>query len=187
MGKPAQPPSLAALFTCFFVIGAQSFGGGLSAWIRRAVVTQRGWMEERAFLAGLAVCQIAPGPNALNLAVFIGTTLRGGPGALVSLAGLLLVPVVATLAAGLAYFAGLDFAWLRTALAGAGAAAIGLILANGLQLAPRAAAGLGQVGLMLFVTAALGLARWSLGDVLLAALPAGLLLALWQERRKAAP
>lgn len=180
---PAIRPTLAAIFACFFSIGLQSFGGGLSAWIRREVVRKRGWMEERPFLAGLALCQIAPGPNSMNMAVFIGTMLRGIPGALVAISGLMLVPVVVTLAAGMLYFSGSSIPGLQRGLAGAGAAAIGLILANGCQLTPRAVRNIGQACLMVFVALGLGVARLGLGEVLALALPAGLLLAIWQERR----
>ena len=180
---PAIRPTLTAIFACFFSIGLQSFGGGLSAWIRREVVRKRGWMEERPFLAGLALCQIAPGPNSINMAVFIGTLLRGVPGAAVAVCGLMLVPVVVTLAAGMLYFSGSSIPGLQRALAGAGAAAVGLILANGCQLTPRAVRNIGQGALMVFVAIGLGAARMGLGEVLAAALPVGIMLAIWQERR----
>ena len=180
---PTIRPSLSAIFACFFGIGLQSFGGGLSAWIRREVVRKRGWMEERPFLAGLALCQIAPGPNSMNMAVFIGTMLRGIPGALVAVCGLMLVPVVVTLGAGMLYFSGSSLPGLQRALAGAGAAAIGLILANGCQLTPRAVRNAGQACLMVFVAIGLGVTRMGLGEVLAVALPAGVVLAVWQERR----
>jgi chromate transport protein ChrA len=42
----AQPVSLFALYKLTFVVGLLSFGGGLSAWMRREVVLIRGWMTD---------------------------------------------------------------------------------------------------------------------------------------------
>ena len=91
-------------------------------------------------------------------------------------------PVV-TLGAGMLYFSGSSIPGLQRALAGAGAAAIGLILANGCQLTPRAVRNAGQACLMVFVAIGLGVTRMGLGEVLAVALPAGVVLAVWQERR----
>ena len=84
--------SLPALFRGFLSIGLSSFGGGLAAWIRREVVERRGWLDDRQFLTGYALSQLVPGATNVNLAVFIGAQLRGAPGVLAALAGLMLVP-----------------------------------------------------------------------------------------------
>ncbi len=52
---------LASLFLVFFRVGLFSFGGGLSGWIYREVVTLRGWMSDDDFFSGLALSQILPG------------------------------------------------------------------------------------------------------------------------------
>ena len=114
------PPSLPALFLCFLRLGLQAWGGGLSAWMRREVVARRGWMRDGAFLSGLALAQVAPGANSVNLAVFIGTTLRGGPGALAALAGLMGAPAALVLAAGAVLLREGANATVDAALAGLG-------------------------------------------------------------------
>ena len=59
-----------------------SFGGGLAAWTRREVVQMRGWLDDKQFLSGYALSQLVPGATNVNLAVFIGTQMRGALGAI---------------------------------------------------------------------------------------------------------
>jgi chromate transporter len=182
---PLGPPTLRALFVCFLLLGAISFGGGMSAWIRREIVQKRGWLEEGQFLSGLALSQIAPGPNAVNLSVFIGTTLLGATGAVVALGALLTVPTLLLLAIGYAYFTLRTVpqgAWFGTVLAGTGAAAIGLNLANGVRLAPRNVRGLAGWAVMLGTAAAIGVLRIPLPWTLAGAIPLSLLLTARDNR-----
>ncbi|MBV9784616.1 MAG: chromate transporter, partial [Acidisphaera sp.] len=130
----SEAPGLPAIFACFLTIGMQGFGGGLSAWMRREVVLRRAWLEEPQFLSGLALSQITPGPNAVNLAVFIGTTLRGWRGALAAFAGIMGLPMLLVLGAGVLYFRSRALPGLESALAGMGAVAIGLNLATGWRM-----------------------------------------------------
>jgi len=51
------------------------------------VVERRGWLDDQQFLTGYALSQIVPGATNVNLAVFIGTQLRGVPGVSGALAG----------------------------------------------------------------------------------------------------
>ena len=171
-----RPPSLVELFLCFLKLGMQAFGGGLSAWMRREVVTRRHWMEDGPFLSGLALAQIAPGANAVNLAVFIGTTLRGGPGALAAVAGLMGLPAALVLVVGGLYFRHGTVAWLDVALGGMGAAAIGLILANGVQIARQNLRSRRQWAVAVVLTLGVGWLRWPLVPTILVAIPAALAL-----------
>ncbi len=184
---PARParPSLAALFLCFMQIGAVSFGSGMTPWIRREVVERRAWIEDRLLLSGIALSQIAPGPNGVNLAIYVGTVLRGGAGACAALGGMLAVPVLFLLAAGWLYRnAGLmpSGSVLGTALSGMGAAAIGLMLANGVRLTPRNIRGARGWSVMIAVTVAIGVLRWPLLPVLAAAIPLSVALVLWRGK-----
>ena len=99
-----RDPSLASLFHGFVSIGMASFGGGLAAWTRREVVQRRGWLNDQQFLSGYALSQLVPGATNVNLAVFIGTQLRGAPGAVACFAGLTLPPLVIVLVLGAMYF-----------------------------------------------------------------------------------
>ena len=133
-------PSLPALYRAFLAVGTFSVGGGLAAWIRREIATKRGWIDDSQFLTAYALCQLVPGATNVNLAVFLGTELRGGPGALAALAGLMTVPVGLFLALGTRYFA-LDGSpagrIMAIALAGMGASAVGMMISIGLRLGRR--------------------------------------------------
>jgi chromate transporter len=187
----AAPPraTLPALFRGFLSIGLMSFGGGLAAWIRREVVDRRGWLDDKQFLTGYALSQIVPGASNVNLAVFIGAQLRGVPGTLAALAGLMLVPVALILAAGTLYLraqAAPGWTWIGTALAGMGAVAIGLNLATGIRLAHRNLRGVPAALVMLATTVGIGVLRIPLVEVLIVIFPISLALSLWQGARRGA-
>lgn len=116
------------IFLVFFRIGAFSFGGGLSGWVYRDVVQQRGWIAEQDFLSGMAIAQILPGPNVTNLSIYIGQKLRGTIGAAAALTGLLLVPFFLVIGLYVIYQNVSGIGWVGAATDGVAAAAIGLLI-----------------------------------------------------------
>ena len=132
---------LLSLLAVFTKLGMTSFGGGLSGWMNREVVQRRGWMTEEQFLAGLAVTQVMPGANNVNLACFIGQRLRGGAGLVVCAAGVLLPPFVFILVLAALYGEVAGSLWLRFVLSGIAATGVGL----NVLVALRAARGLAGV------------------------------------------
>jgi chromate transporter len=167
-------PALADIARVFLAIGLQSFGGGMSAWIRREVVTKRGWLGEQQFVGGLALAQIAPGANGVNLAVFVGTALRGWAGALAALVGMLLVPVIVILLLGAGFLSVRGVPGVESAMVGLGAAAIGMNIANGLRMMRRNVQGAVAIALMLVTAGAVGVLGFKLWLVLLAMVPVSL-------------
>jgi chromate transporter len=161
----ASRPSLSALFGCFARISLLSVGGGLAAWIRRAVVEERRWMDEPHFLSGYALSQIAPGPNAVNLAVFVGSTLRGVPGAAAGLFGLMAPPFAVVVLLGWLYGTHHIPRPVEHLLDGMGAAAIGLIIATGLRMVRNGIRSRAAAGFALATTVALVLGFRLLGVV----------------------
>ena len=180
----SEPPSLASLFLSFVSIGMMSFGGGLAAWTRREVVQKRAWLDDKQFLSGYALSQLVPGATNVNLAVFIGTQMRGAAGALACFAGLNALPVVIVLAAGILYLhsqGSTGGAWISGALGGMGAVAIGLNLGTGVRLAQRNIRGLIPIAVTAIVSLSIGIFGFSLVHVLLVMMPVSLLLA-WLTR-----
>jgi chromate transporter len=174
--------SLTRIYLVFLRIGAISFGGGMSAWIRRELVLRLELLEDRQFLAGLALSQITPGPSGINLAVFVGSVLHGPPGAITAFAGLMTVPVFLLMIAGHFYFAPHDpttGAWLAKALAGVAAAAVGLVLANGVRLARHNILGVIPAATMAATVVAVGVARLPLLPVLAVMVPISFFLVWW--------
>ena len=79
-----------SLFISFLKIGAFTFGGGYAMvpLIEMEVIDKKGWVAREDFLDLLTLAQSAPGPIALNTAVFVGYRICGLRGALSALAGI---------------------------------------------------------------------------------------------------
>lgn len=178
--RAAGQPSLAQLFVSFVRIGMAAFGGGLAAWTRREIVQQRGWLDDKQFLSGYALSQLVPGATNVNLAVFIGTQMRGAAGAVACFVGLTALPVTIVLGAGTLYFRNQgqpSGVWIGLALAGMGAVAIGLNLGTGVRLARRNLRGAVPIVITATISLSIGVFGFSLGHVLLVMLPVSLLAA----------
>ncbi len=148
----------------------------------REFVEKRRWITDREFFSGLALAQAFPGVNVVNLAIWIGFRLRGGPGALAGAAGIIVPPMFLAIAvlSGFEYFA--RYPLVPVLLAGVVAAAIGLSLAMG----ARAARAVGWQPVPLLVMAAtifaLLIMQWPLVPVLFVMAPISIGLAFWQLR-----
>jgi chromate transporter len=127
-------PSLWELASVFGLISLTGFGGGQKAQIRHQIVSRKQWITDQDFIEALEVAELLPGPNVLNLSVFIGQRIRGIPGAFVSLIAGSVPPFFIVLAAGAFYFSKFNTPLVHSALNGATAAAVGLTLANALEL-----------------------------------------------------
>lgn len=79
------------LFLTFFKIGAVSFGGGygMISLIRESVISNN-WMTEPEFLNFIAVSESTPGPLAVNMATFVGSSQGGIIGSAVATLGVVL-------------------------------------------------------------------------------------------------
>jgi chromate transporter len=174
--------SLVQIMLLFGRIGLTSFGGGLSAWIYREVVDRHRWMREDEFLGGLTMAQILPGPNVINLSIYIGQRLRGGIGSLAAVSALLLPPMVlVVILLGVFHRYG-DLPWVHNLLEGIAAGAIGLTFSVGVRTARRAAARSRWPLLMILaIFMAIGVLRWPMLPVVLCLAPIGL-WAAWRER-----
>lgn len=130
----APEPGMRELFFGMLQVALSAFGGGLSAWSQRIVVEQRRWMTNEQFLTGLTVARLFPGPNQINMAVYIGARFHGLRGAVVALAGMLLVPFTLLMVLGVAYFWLHELPAVDRVLAGVVAAAAGMALSMGFKI-----------------------------------------------------
>ncbi len=135
-GDPPSPGVL-ALFIAFAQIGLTSFGGGLSGRMMRDFVDERRWIDEEAFLNGLALSQALPGVNVKNLAIWIGYRLAGWRGAVAGFTGIIAPPAVLIVLFGIAFSTLTRFTLTHVALAGAAAAAIGLSISMAITAVRR--------------------------------------------------
>ena len=88
-----QPVSLAGALPVWARIAALSFGGpaGQIAVMHRILVEERRWISERRFLHALNFCTLLPGPEAQQLATYVGWLLHGTRGGLLA-GGLFVLP-----------------------------------------------------------------------------------------------
>lgn len=123
------------LFLVFLKIGTVSFGGGygMISLIREEVVA-RGWMNEELFLDMIALAESTPGPIAVNMATFVGSTQAGFWGAITATLGVILPSffVILIIAAFLQNF--LKYRYVNAALSGIRPVVVGLILATAITL-----------------------------------------------------
>jgi chromate transporter len=103
-GRPAATPShgvsLAEAFRAWLRVAALSFGGpaGQIAVMHRIIVDEKRWVGENRFLHALSYCMLLPGPEAHQLAIYIGWLMHRWPGAVIA-GGLFVLPGILSIMA----------------------------------------------------------------------------------------
>jgi chromate transporter len=128
-----RPQSKSELFYAFNRMALQGFGGVLAV-AQREIVERKGWLTREQFVETLALSQVLPGPNVVNLALILGDRFFGLRGAFSALAGMLAIPLVIVMALTAAYAEFSHLAIVSGALRGMGAVAAGLIMATAFKL-----------------------------------------------------
>ncbi len=133
---PAERPSLRAFLLYFLRLGTLGFGGpiALAGHMQQDLVEQRAWITAQEYKEGLALAQLAPGPLAAQLAMYLGWVQAGGVGAtLVALAFVGPLFLMVLVLSGLyVRFGGLP--WMQGLFYGIGAAVIAIIARSALKL-----------------------------------------------------
>lgn len=103
LAEPAAPPRFGAALRFWLLLGCISFGGpaGQIAIMHNELVDKRRWIDEEAFLRALNFCMLLPGPEAMQLATWLGWRLHGLRGGVA--AGVLFVLPAALLMALLSW------------------------------------------------------------------------------------
>lgn len=127
------PGSLKDIFWAFTWLALQGFGGVLPV-AQRELVERHRWLSRDDFVEMLAISQVLPGPNVVNLALMFGDRAFGWRGAAAALGGMLLVPMVLVLALASLYGHYAAYPVVTGALRGMGAVAAGLVLSTGFKL-----------------------------------------------------
>lgn len=180
-----SPPTISQLFLGFLQIGVTGFGGVLPI-ARRALVERRRWLSEEAFSQDLAIAQLLPGPNIVNLSVAIGLRFAGIPGAIASFSAILAMPLVILLSLLAIYAKSSDLPQITAALNGIAAVAAGLVGAMAWRMAqPLVKGGASRWGpkLALMLTSVVGITvfHWHLLPTLLIFGGLGIILAFRQR------
>ena len=126
--------SVLALFLTFSQITLSAFGG-LQFWARRALVERQRWLTEQEYVDLLALGQLLPGPNVLNVAVMVGYRFARWAGVAAAVAGLLGWPCLVVIALGVVHQRYGALPLVQQALTGMAAVAVGLLLASVVKMA----------------------------------------------------
>lgn len=130
-------PLLLNLFLTFLKIGAVSFGGGygMISLIREEVLSN-GWATEEAFMNFIAVAESTPGPIAVNMATFIGSTTYdiSWLGGLVATLGVILPSFIIILLIASLLRGFLKYKGVKAVLQGIHPTVAGLITATGITM-----------------------------------------------------
>ena len=118
--KKVDGRTLRTLFFSTFKLSACTFGGGfvIIPLLRKRFVEELGWIEEQEMLDLTAIAQSSPGAIAVNASILIGYRLDGFRGALITVLGTVLPPLIIISVISLFYQAFRDNAIVNMAMAG---------------------------------------------------------------------
>jgi len=133
-------PSFSAMVRVFGRIGLISFGGpaGQIALMQHEIVDRLGWVEQGAFLRALNLCHLLPGPEAQQLATWIGWRLHGVRGGFAAGALFVLPGAAVMLGLSLLYAAAAGLAWFAGLFLGIKAAVLAVVAQALLRIGKRA-------------------------------------------------
>src|SRR5215217_2430960 len=131
--------SLKDLAGYFLRLGTIGFGGppALISYMHRDLVENRKWISEEDYKDGLALAQLAPGPLAAQLSIYLGYVDYGLLGATLAGIAFVLPSFFMVVALGIAYklFGGLP--WMQAVFYGVGAAVVGIIVISSYRLTEK--------------------------------------------------
>ena len=134
------PTSLSDLAAVFLRIGLLYFGGPAAqiSLMHREVVEKRGWLREEDYLSALSFCMLLPGPEAMQLATWIGWRKQGTLGGLIA-GGLFVLPgAVVVLLLSLTYVIWGHLPLVAGLFTGVQAAVLAVVVEALLRVAKRA-------------------------------------------------
>ena len=128
--------SLLQITKYFLKLGTWGFGGpvALVGYMQRDLVENKGWLTEEEYKEGLALAQLAPGPLAAQLGIYIGFVHYGLIGATLTGLAFVIPSFIMVVLLGMAYQLYGGFAWMQAVFYGGGAAVIGIIAMSAYKL-----------------------------------------------------
>lgn len=131
--------TLRQLVLYFLKLGTIGFGGpvALVEYMRRDLVETRQWITPDDYKEGLVLSQLAPGPLAAQLAIYLGFVHYGVAGATATGIAFVLPSFLMVLALGWAYVNYGGLPWVQAVFYGVGAAVIGIIAASAYRLTSK--------------------------------------------------
>jgi chromate transporter len=138
-----ESPGLPSMAWVLLRLGAVAFGGlgATLALLQRDLVDRRHWLQESDISEALAITQALPGSTGIQVVAFLGSRLRGWPGALVAVAAFIAPAAALMVVAAAATLALPKQAWVTGALTGIQICVVGLLAASMWRLARSEAKG----------------------------------------------
>ena len=158
---PAPQVTPSVLFFSFGRLTLHAFGSMLF-WLRRMLVEQKRWLTEQEFVEMVALAQIMPGVNGMNVVVMVGHKYAGWKGALAAISGFVGAPVVIVIGLGMLYQQFGTVPLVKHALTGMSSIAVGLLIATGGSLMKTLGLRWRPWMFVVLAFAGVGLMRWPL-------------------------
>ncbi|HJT73792.1 MAG TPA: chromate transporter [Chitinophaga sp.] len=151
----AIPYSLRDLIMYFLKLGSLGFGGpvALAGYMHRDLVEQRKWISEEDYKEGLALAQLAPGPLAAQLGIYLGYVHYRVLGATLAGLAFVLPSFFMVVALGFVYTAWQGIPLMQSVFYGVGAAVIGIIAMSAFKLT-RKSVGRDKILISIFLVSA---------------------------------
>jgi chromate transporter len=177
-GKGSQRPSFKAALRFWFKLGWISFGGTAAhiAIMHSELVEKKRWISNGRFLHALSHCMILPGPEAQQLAIYIGWKLHGKQGGIVAGTLFVLPSMFFLLALSVVYVRFGSLPWIAAIFNGLRPAVIALVIVALQRVARRALRGPTQVAVAVAAFAAMFFFKVSLIVVMFGAVVLGIVL-----------
>jgi chromate transporter len=131
--------TLKDLLIYFLRLGTLGFGGpvALVGYMHRDLVVDKKWISENDYKEGLALAQLAPGPLAAQLGIYLGYVHYGVLGATLAGLAFVLPSFIMVLAIGYAYVSYGGLPWMQAVFYGVGAAVIGIVVLSSYKLTTK--------------------------------------------------
>src|SRR3954467_3035038 len=183
-GCPTQAPgSLKDVLRYFLYLGTFGFGGpiALAGYMQRDLVEKRKWISKKDYVDGLALAQLAPGPLAAQLAIYLGWAKGRVFGATAVAAAFILPSFVMVLVLSALYVRYGGLPWMQSVFYGVGAAVIAIIARSALKLV-KMTLGKDRLLWVLFVASAVATA-WTESEIVWLFLGSGVVALVVRSRR----
>jgi chromate transporter len=189
-GPPDEPRApagtLRQLVTYFLYLGTFGFGGpiALAGYMQRDLVERRQWISKQDYVEGLALAQLAPGPLAAQLAIYLGWAKGRLLGATAVAAAFILPSFLMVLGLSAAYVRLGGLPWMQGAFYGIGAAVIAIVARSAVKLVKLT---LGKDAFLWVVFGASAVTTaWTESEIVWLFLASGVAVVLWRRRNSGA-
>jgi chromate transporter len=182
VSSTAEPCTPTELASYFLRLGTLGFGGpiALAGYMQQDLVEKRRWITKQEYLDGLALAQLAPGPLAAQLAMYLGWVRFGITGAAIVSATFILPSFLMVFALSWLYLRYGGMTWMQGAFYGIGAAVIAIIARSVYKLTKLSLAK-DRLLWAVFAVSAL-VTAWTESELILLFLASGLLIVAVRAR-----